>query len=80
MAVEKGKQILGAVAVGILAYAGFKVLFGGKKPVQAVKQATKEVIDAPVKIIKKLVKGSPEAKEFMANLRKKQKPKGSKKK
>jgi len=73
MAVEKGKKILGLVAGGIMLYAGYKILFGKKKPIKAVEQATKEVISAPVKIVKKLVKGSPEAKKFMADLRKKQK-------
>lgn len=74
MALEKGKKILGLVAGGIMLYAGYKILFGGKKPVQAVEQATKEVVSAPVKAVAKLVKGSPEAKKFMADLRKKRKP------
>lgn len=77
MAMEKGKKILGYAAIGVLAYAAYKVL-KGKKPVAAAVEATKEAVELPVKAVKKaakLIKGSPEAKAHMAALRAKAKAK-----
>lgn len=77
MANEKGKKILLIAALAAGAYAAWEML-KGKSPQAAVKNTIEKAVDAPAeavktakKAVKRLVKGSPEAKAHMAKLREK---------
>ena len=66
-AVKKVLMVVGAIIAG---YAIYKLL-EGEKPIKAIETSAKEVIMAPVTVVKKaahLIKGSPEAKEHMRKL------------
>ncbi len=86
MAESTNRNIAKIGMFAAMAWVGYKIISGfakEKAPAKIVKETVapvEKVVKEVKKKAKRFVKGSPEAKAFMANLRAKKKPKKSKKK